>query len=127
VTALTLAVRGGHTGVSILAPVGLLGVLLALRQVAAHRRVRATFVASSVFVMGLIGTAAVTLYPYIVPAFPAGTGGLSIYDQAASPFTLGAFLIVAIAGLAAVIVYQIAAARSMVRRRGPSTFEPTVR
>jgi cytochrome d ubiquinol oxidase subunit II len=127
VTGLTVAVRGGHTGVSIVLPVISLAALGMLLRFSTVRRVRAAFAASSVFVLSLIGTAAVTLYPYIVPAFPAGTGGLSIYDQAASPFTLGAFLIVAIAGLAAVIVYQIAAARSRARRRDPSTLEPTVR
>ena len=127
ITAGTLAVRGASVGVSGILPVIALAALVMLLRFAAGRRARAAFAASSVFVLSLLGTAAATLYPYIVPAFPAGSGGLSIYDAAPSPLALGTFLVVAIGGLTAVIVYQTVVARSMARRREPSAFEPTLR
>ncbi len=116
ITAATLAVHGASIGMSSILPVVSLAALVMLLRFAAGRHARAAFASSSVFVLSLLGTAAVTLYPYIVPAYPAGSGGLSIYDEKPSPAVLGTFLVVAIVGLAAVIVYQTIAARSMTRQ-----------
>jgi cytochrome d ubiquinol oxidase subunit II len=127
VTALTLTVRFGHAGLPILVPVFSLAALIMVWRLNAVRRPGAAFAASSIFVLSLLATAAATLYPYIVPAYPAGSGGLSIYDEMSSPVVFGAFLAVAIAGIVAVIAYQAVAARAMARRPERSAFDPTLR
>ncbi len=80
---------------------------LVLVRLAAHRREdRLTFAASAVFVALLVTTAAVSMFPYLLPAFPAGGAGLSIYDAAPSPTALVSGLSVAIVGICAVLAYS---------------------
>ena len=62
------------------------------------------FIASSLFVAILLITAAATMYPYLLPSYPAG-GGLSIFQASPSPVALTSALAVTIVGLFAVIVY----------------------
>ncbi len=62
------------------------------------------FIASSLFVAILLITAAATMYPYLLPSYPAG-GGLSIFQASPSPVALTSALAVTIVGVFAVIVY----------------------
>jgi cytochrome d ubiquinol oxidase subunit II len=127
ITAATLAVRGANAGVLSILPVVSLAALVTLLRFATARRAQAAFAASSVFVLSLLAAAAGTLYPYIVPAYPARSGGLSIYDATPSPAVLGPFLAVVIAGLAAVIVYRAIAVRRISERSEPSVLEAPFR
>ena len=62
------------------------------------------FVASSAFIAALLATAAGTMFPYLLPSYPAG-GGLSIYQAAPSPVAIGSALGLTIVGLCVVIAY----------------------
>jgi cytochrome bd-type quinol oxidase subunit 2 len=63
------------------------------------------FAASSLFLAALLGEAAATLFPYLLPSFPAGHGGISIYDAAPGPVGLTVALVATIGGIAGVIAY----------------------
>jgi len=64
-----------------------------------------TFAASSLFVASLMLAAGATMYPYVLPAYPPGAGGLSVEGAGASPVALYSALGVTIAGLIAVVIY----------------------
>ena len=59
-----------------------------------------------VFLAGLLASAAFTLYPYLLPGFPAPETGLTIFTDAASPVALATILAIAIAGLLIVAAYR---------------------
>ncbi len=91
-------------------PWGVIVPLLALAALAwtwfenGRARYLQAFVASSLFIALLVVTAAMTMYPYLLPLYPAG-GGLSIYDASPSPTALASALTVTIVGLCAVLIY----------------------
>ena len=113
-SAATFWVRGvpAH-GASLVLPLLSLAAMIALRIAIARDRATAAFAASCAFVVTLLAAAAVTLYPYLLPAFPAGRGGLSIYQTATSPAGLTVGLTVAIAGSIAALIYGSAVWRRM--------------
>jgi cytochrome d ubiquinol oxidase subunit II len=82
-----------------------LAALGAVRVFAARGDGTRTFAASSLFVVSLMLAAGGTMYPYVLPGYPAGSGGLSLDGAAASPFALYSALAVTIAGLGAVLIY----------------------
>lgn len=128
ITVATLALRGANLGLLSILPAISLAALVMLLRFAAVRRAQAAFAASSVFVLSLLATAAGTLYPYIVPAYPARTGGgLSIYDAPASPATIAILLTIVVIGLAAVLVYRTIAVRAMAHVAEPSALEAPLR
>lgn len=113
-SAATFAVRAmpAH-GWAFVLPLLSLGALGAQRFALARGSAGASFAASSAFVATLLGAAAATLYPYLLTAFPAGHGGLSIYDAAPSPGGLAVGLTVALAGSAGALAYGSAVWRRM--------------
>jgi cytochrome d ubiquinol oxidase subunit II len=113
ITAATMAVHPVHNAVLWLVP--LLGVasLIAARFVSSAIL---CLTATSVFLLALMISAAGTLYPYLLPAFPIGSGGLDI-AAASTPQSLpSAFIAVAI-GLPAVLLYATLAARRVLSRK----------
>ena len=62
------------------------------------------FLSSSLFIAVLLVTAAATMYPYLLPSYPAG-GGLSIFEASPSPVALTSALAVTIVGICAVAIY----------------------
>lgn len=112
--AATFATRGAPAGVWPYAlAAAALAALIALRLALTRGRAFAAFAASSAFVAALLAQAAAQLYPYLLPAFPAGRGGMSIYDAAPSPAGLTVALTVAIGGSIVVLVYASAVWRRM--------------
>ena len=105
-SAATFFVRGGlPSGVVLVFPVLSLAAL-AVQWVSLRRGADAwAFGGSSAFIVTLLGSAAATLYPYLLPAFPAGQGGLSIFDAAPAPAALACALTVTIGGSVAVLIY----------------------
>jgi cytochrome d ubiquinol oxidase subunit II len=103
VTASTFAVRGVAQpwvyGAGVLA-----FAALASERVLAERPF-AAFLASSTFLAALLVAAAGTLFPYLIPGFPAGSGGISIDDAAPNGAALLGILIAALLGLTVVIAY----------------------
>lgn len=72
--------------------------------------------ASSLFLLGLIASAAGTLFPALLPAYPIGTTGLNIYNAAPGAYSIGTAFTAAVIGLGAVLLYGTLAARRMLAR-----------
>jgi cytochrome d ubiquinol oxidase subunit II len=82
--------------------VGLVGVRLTLRS----GRPRAAFNYSALFVGGLVGSAAATLYPYLLPGYPSATTGLSVFADVPTRGALVVSSSIIAGGLIAVAIYQ---------------------
>jgi cytochrome d ubiquinol oxidase subunit II len=107
VTAFTLAIRApGGAGWLFAMPVLSLAALVALRWSAARGRAAWAFAMSSLFIVTLLTASAGTIFPYLLPAFPQGRGGVSIFQAAPSSVALGCALTVTIAGIVIVGIYS---------------------
>ncbi len=62
---------------------GLAGVILAM-----VRRTLAAFIASSLAMAGIIGTAGVALFPFVMPSSSAPGSSLTVWDSVSSHLTL---------------------------------------
>lgn len=67
---------------------------------------RRLFDASTLFLAGMLASAAVTLYPYLLPGYPSAESGLTAYSNPPSPTALGTTLTVVIVGLVVVAGYR---------------------
>lgn len=105
VSAATLHLRGfgGHWATYVCGAIAL-AALIAMRFALGRSDV-AAFAASSLFLIALMGAAAATMYPYILPGYPPGSGGLSIDAAAPSAAAMTTALTVTIGGGIAVAVY----------------------
>ena len=106
-----------------LAPIAVLS-LLALGGVHWFTRVGkpgAAFAASAIFLASLVLAAAATMYPYLLPAFPAGSGGIAITDAGPGPGALGMTFALTLPGLAAVVLYSLFVIRRMRGRSGSTS------
>jgi len=80
------------------------------------RSPRRAFLASSCFLTTLMAAAAATLFPYLVPNYPRGTGGLSIYDAGpSSTAALATMTTVIVVALVALLAYRTIVAVRMTR------------
>jgi cytochrome bd ubiquinol oxidase subunit II len=106
VTAFTFAIRA-PLGASWLfgMPVLSLAALVDLRRSAAHGKAAAAFVESSFFIATLLAASAGTIFPYLLPSFPHGRAGISIFDAAPSTVALACALTVTLGGIAIVAIY----------------------
>jgi cytochrome bd ubiquinol oxidase subunit II len=106
-SAATFAVRGAPASAWLyVVPVVSVGALAGLQWSLRHGRTAAAFASSSAFIASLLLEAAGTLYPYLLPAFPAGrSAGISIEDALPSQPALTVALVVTSAGSIAVLVY----------------------
>ncbi|MBC5801031.1 MAG: cytochrome d ubiquinol oxidase subunit II [Candidatus Eremiobacteraeota bacterium] len=96
-----------------IAPIGsILGLVGVLFFVVQGRR-RSIFGASTVFLAGMLASAAVTLFPYLLPGYPSPQNGLSVDRYPPSPAALATILTVVILGLVIVAVYRTYAVRSL--------------
>jgi cytochrome bd ubiquinol oxidase subunit II len=112
-TVATLRVHPTQLGpVLWIAPVFAFLGLIAMR-VLSHRLHR--FIASAVFLAGLMIAATATLYPYLLPSYPAGSGGLDIYNAASGSYGLSTGIAVFAFGFGAVAIYGTLALRKMLR------------
>ena len=117
-TVATFAVRGGVPPEApwLYVLPGFSLAALALARVAAVRRhPRTAFTASSAFIASLLVTAAATMYPYLLPGFPAGrsAGGISVVSAAPSPVAMATALTATILGICIVVAYSLLVARRM--------------
>jgi cytochrome bd ubiquinol oxidase subunit II len=105
VSAATIFERGiGPSWIDVI-PLFSIAALVWLLFAALTKRERAAFAASSTFLATLLLQAAVTMYPYLLPSLPPGSGGLSIFDTAPSPVALASALAITIVGVIAVVIY----------------------
>jgi len=113
VTGATIAERGiGLSWIDVI-PLLTLAALCALLFLTIAGRERSAFIASLLFLASLLLQAAVTRYPYLIPALPPGTGGISIFNASPSPVAVASALTVTIVGLVVVIIYSTLVARQM--------------
>jgi len=80
---------------------GLVGVFLSARA----RRALLSFAASSLTIVGMVGLAAVSLYPVLVPSTIDEKLSLTIGNAASTPRTLFTMLVIAGLGMPLVIAY----------------------
>lgn len=73
------------------------------------------FAASSIFLFGLMASAAGTLYPSVLPGFPQGSAGLDITNAATGAHALRVGMILFGSGLAGTLIYATLAARRLLR------------
>jgi cytochrome d ubiquinol oxidase subunit II len=114
VTVWTLLLRGGFGSLRpfVVVMVALsVAALVAIRAARARGHDLAAFLASSAFLATLLVAAAGTIFPYLLPAYPAGGTGISIYSATPSPGGIITTFGFTIAGLVAVAVYSAVAWR----------------
>jgi cytochrome d ubiquinol oxidase subunit II len=95
---------GLHPALWLVPVVGFLGALLALLMVAAKRTLLA-FVGSSLACLGIILTAGVSLFPFILPSSEMPKASLTLWDATSSQFTLNVMLWVALIFTPIVLAY----------------------
>ena len=78
------------------------------------------FGGTSAFLFALLACAAQTLYPYVLPAYPFGTGGLTIFNSAPGGYSVTTALVAALIGVGASLIYGTLAARRMLVSRKTS-------
>ena len=96
---------------TLLAPLALVVGLGGVLFYTIKRQPRRVFAASLLFLGGMIASAAVTLFPYLLPGYPSPQSGLSIYTVPVLPGAFDAILPVAIVGLVIVGAYRMFVAR----------------
>ncbi len=115
VTALTyrVAIVASHPRWLLVMPLLSLAALIALRANLRAQSAGVTFALSTAFLITLLAAAAATLFPYLIPAYPAGHGGISVFTAAPSPAALTCALVVTVGGSIAVLVYGSVVVRRM--------------
>ncbi|NKF22568.1 cytochrome d ubiquinol oxidase subunit II [Solimonas marina] len=109
-----------HVPATILVPVlGYVGAILALLLLRAGRTGLA-FIASSIMLTGVIGTAGVSMFPFLMPSSTHPNASLTVWDSVSSHLTLGIMLWAVIIFMPLIIVYTSWAYRVM---RGKVTDE----
>jgi cytochrome bd ubiquinol oxidase subunit II len=98
---------------TIAAPVlGILGPLLALLLTAIRRRGPA-FIASALGIFGIIATAGVSMFPFLMPSDIAPGASLTVWDASSSRLTLFVMLLATLMFLPIVIIYTAIVFRAM--------------
>jgi cytochrome d ubiquinol oxidase subunit II len=107
VTALTIAMRTPLTAPWLIAlPALSLLALFGTRLNAQKMRAAATFATSCTFVATLLAAAAASIFPYLLPGFPARSSGISIFEPPPSAVAMSCALVVTLGGIVAVAIYS---------------------
>jgi cytochrome d ubiquinol oxidase subunit II len=93
-----------------------LAALIAMLPFERRGAYAAAFGASSLFLATLLVEAAGSLFPYLIPSYPLGSGGMTIYEANPSALSLGVALSTTIVGTLVVIVYGAIVTRQMARK-----------
>jgi cytochrome bd ubiquinol oxidase subunit II len=102
----------------IMAPLlGLLGPLLALMFTTFNRRGLA-FMASALGIFGIVATAGVSMFPFLMPSNIAPAASLTVWDASSSRLTLFVMLVATLIFLPIVLIYTAIVFRAL---RGPVT------
>ena len=104
--AITSAVdpAGRPTATLALPVLAYLGTLAAMR-LAVHRRTLSAFVASSLAIVGVIGTAGASLFPFIMPSSSDMRSSLTVWDSVSSHLTLNIMLWATLIFMPIIIIY----------------------
>ncbi len=113
VTVLTLRLRAVSVSPALLlAPAAALISLVMARFLP---RADLRFSCTTVFLFAVMACAAQTLYPYLLPAFPLGTGGLTIFNSAPAGASISTAFTAGVIGIGAALVYATLAARRILK------------
>ena len=93
-----------HPGTIAAPAVGFLGFILALVSTASRRHGLA-FVACALGIFGIIATAGVSMFPFLMPSDIAPEASLTVWDASSSRLTLFVMLIVTLIFLPIVLIY----------------------
>jgi len=107
-----LANYSAHPLTMLVPALGFLGAALGL-VFARKGNGLAAFVASSVAIAGVIGTAGVSMFPFVMPSSSQPASGLTLWDATSSHLTLGLMLGAAVIFVPVVLVYTAWAYRVM--------------
>ncbi len=89
--------------------------VFALAGVAFARTGAQALTASSAFLFALMASAALSLFPHLLPAYPNNGAGLDIYNSAPGAYSVGTAFTAGIIGFGAALVYGTIAALRMLR------------
>jgi cytochrome d ubiquinol oxidase subunit II len=87
---------------------GVIGPLLALLWTMAQQRGLA-FIASALGILGIIATAGVSMFPFLMPSDIAPTVSLTVWDASSSQLTLFVMLLATLIFLPVVLIYTVIA------------------
>jgi cytochrome bd ubiquinol oxidase subunit II len=88
-----------------LIPVAVTTALISMRYCYAKRRDVGAFLASALYIVGMLGGAAFALHPYLLPASTDPSYGLTIYNAKTGAYSLSVGLIWWLLGMALVVGY----------------------
>ena len=88
----------------LLPALGIAGALLAAALVRVGRTLTA-FVASSLAIVGVIGTAGAAMFPFLMPSSSMPNASLTVWDSVSSPMTLGLMLVAALIFVPIILLY----------------------
>jgi len=108
---------GTHKWMLLAPALGIVGPLLTL-MMTARRRAGLAFVASAVGIFGIISTAGVSMFPFLMPSNVRPQASLTVWDATSSQMTLFVMLLATLIFLPIVVIYTGIAYRIM---RGPVT------
>ncbi len=94
-----------HHALGAVFPLLVLGSLSCLAFYLSRGREKAAFIASSLYIAGMLGGAAFGLYPYLLPASGKPEYGLTIHNAAAGAYSLNVGIVWWIGGMALTLAY----------------------
>jgi cytochrome d ubiquinol oxidase subunit II len=103
---------GAHPWMTVAPILGLAGPLIALLCVSASRYALA-FVASAIGILGIIATAGLSMFPFLMPSDIAPAASLTVWDASSSRLTLFVMLLVTLIFLPIVVIYTAIAFRAL--------------
>ena len=110
VTALTFAMHvarpPGLASATTLGALIAIAGLIALRLTLPRSRGKVAFLASSAFLVGMLISAAATIFPYLLPGYPERRTGLDIYRAAAPHNSLVTAIVASLLGLVLLAAYR---------------------
>lgn len=96
----------------VLPALGVMGALLAASLLLAHRTLSA-FVASALAIVGVIGTAGASMFPFVMPSSSMPNASLTVWDSVSSHLTLGIMFWATLIFMPLILVYTSWAYRVM--------------
>jgi cytochrome d ubiquinol oxidase subunit II len=118
-----LANYSSHPWMLLAPTLGLVGALLAIPLLRGSRAVPA-FIATSTSVFGIVATAGVSMFPFLLPSSTAPASSLTVWDASSSEFTLALMLVATLIFMPLILLYTAWVFRVL---RGPVTAEAITR
>jgi cytochrome d ubiquinol oxidase subunit II len=118
-----LANYGAHPWMLLAPALGLLGAVVAIPLLRGRRSISA-FAATSASAFGIVSTAGVSMFPFLLPSSTEPNASLTVWDSSSSAFTLGLMLVAALVFVPLILAYTGWVFRVL---RGPVTVEDLAR